>query len=78
LRRLVLLTRSCGGLGADREEKQVTTRGERHDPDTTNPEQLDLNDPNQRREGSENHGAFLVAGVDQLEEEVTANGLTGR
>ena len=34
--------------GADREEKRVT-RGERHDPTTTEPEQLDLNDANQRR-----------------------------
>ena len=43
LRRLALLTPSCGGQGADREEKRVTYgNGRRHE------EQLDTKHPNQR------------------------------
>ena len=43
LRRLALLTPSCGGPRADREEKRVI-----HGRDMTKEEQLDSRNPNQR------------------------------
>src|SRR3954453_18503504 len=48
LRRFALLTPSCGGPSADREEKRVT-RGSAMIRTRTEQEQLDLPDPNQRR-----------------------------
>ncbi len=47
LGRLALLTPSCGGLCADREEKRVTHGSDRAELD--HQEQLDRNRPNQRR-----------------------------
>src|SRR3954465_4684413 len=47
LRRFALLTPSCGGPSADREEKRVT-RGSAMIRTRTEQEQLDLPDPNQR------------------------------
>src|SRR3954452_6073885 len=47
LRRFALLTPSCGGPSADREEKRVT-RGSDKIRTRTDQEQLDLPDPNQR------------------------------
>ncbi|PWJ84711.1 hypothetical protein C8D77_13114 [Mesorhizobium loti] len=44
MRRLALLTPSCGGQSADREEKRVTCGTVQKKMQ----EQLDLNDPNQR------------------------------
>ena len=49
LGRFALLTPSCGGLCADREEKRVTCGNEINRWRGKKQEQLDSNDPNQRR-----------------------------